>query len=156
VTDPYIKLRPRGPTPAEELCDCSSPATVMLQHRLTDNPIVCLSCGGEVPPERIALPPDLADTLGQWNGVYEALYTLWLDSDEYEHFARATLEDFRSSINQRGFDLAQRLNELVPCHYYVFRDAEDDYIDTSSCPRCSGPLHHRLKWRECLPCKIFV
>ncbi len=157
MTDPYSKLRPPEPTPADELCRCSLPSAVILQPQYSANPITCLSCGGEVPPERLALPPDLADDLGVWTGFHNALHDLWLDSAEYEDFARKALEDFNAPVNQRGYAIAQRFNALTPCHYFIFRDTGvDNYVDASSCPRCDGPLQPKKQWQECSSCRIFV
>ena len=51
-SDPYWKLRPVGPTPADEICRCADLKGVVLRDSLGENPIHCLVCNGEVPPER--------------------------------------------------------------------------------------------------------
>ncbi len=156
MIDPYLKLRPPVPTPADELCKCSPPASVMLQPHLSANPMVCLSCAGEVPPESLPLPPDLAEELGEWTWFYEAIHTLWLDSGEYEDFARIALEDFAAPANQRGYALAQKLNGLVPCHYFLFHDIVETYVAPTSCPNCQGPLGQLMKWLSCPSCRIAI
>ena len=128
----------------------------MLQPHLSANPMVCLSCGGEVPPENLSLPPDLAEDLGEWAWFFEALHALWLDSGEYEDFARTALEDFDAPVNRRGYALAQKLNALVPSHYFIFRDVGDSYVAPSTCPKCHGELESLMKWLACPSCKIVL
>lgn len=53
--DPYRKLRPETATPEDELCKCADRPPIVLQGHLSSNPIACLRCNGEVPPERIGL-----------------------------------------------------------------------------------------------------
>ena len=59
--DPYEKLRMPGETPEEDLCGCTVPGRIMLRDALGSNPIHCLECNGEVPPERIGFGADLAE-----------------------------------------------------------------------------------------------
>jgi hypothetical protein len=118
--------------------------------------MVCLACGGEVSPESLSLPAELAEDLGEWAWFYEAIHALWLDSGEYEDFARAALEDFSAPANQRGYALAQKLNTLVSCHYFAFQDIGDDYVAPTACPRCHAPLVPMMKWISCQPCRIVI
>jgi hypothetical protein len=82
--DPYWKLRPTRATPDDELCKCANQPPIVLQGPFSSNPIACLKCNGEVPPERIGFSADLAERIAFWKNVHEALYTLWLDSSDYE------------------------------------------------------------------------
>lgn len=91
--DPYYKLRPVPTTPEEELCTCLKLSSLVLQPHLTANPITCVACGLEVPPERAGISAELADRVAQWLGFHDAFYTLWLDSGEFESWAREHLED---------------------------------------------------------------
>jgi hypothetical protein len=155
--DAYVKLRERIPPPPEELCNCSSVVSVMFQPHLTANPLVCSACSGEVPPERISLQPDLAEQIGQWASFQAAFETLWLDSREYEDFARSVLEDFNSPLNQRGYSLSQKLDAHIACRYFLFQDeGRNHYVLLESCPRCQGQLEPTGNWRECRSCKIVV
>jgi hypothetical protein len=157
VQDPYIKLKPRPPTPEEELCACSMPSGVLLQPHLTDNPLVCRACSGEVPPERIPLLPEFADDLGQWAALQGAMETLWLESGSYEDFARGELENMGSPLNQRGYELAQNLSTQVPCDYFLFQDeGVEGYVRPGACPRCEATLSADGKWQRCPACKIVV
>jgi hypothetical protein len=60
MDDPYFKLKPFPPTPEDELCRCASIKEINLAYKLGNNPLNCLKCNGEIPPERIALNPDVA------------------------------------------------------------------------------------------------
>jgi len=87
--DPFWKLRPPPPTPPEELCSCARTSSVVLQSRLGSNPLACLRCNGEVAPERVGFTAALAEELAFWRDFHDAFYTLWLDSGEFEDWARA-------------------------------------------------------------------
>jgi hypothetical protein len=82
--DPFWKLRPVPPTPPEDLCSCTGLGAVVVQPHLTANPIVCLTCRGEVLPERIGIDGALAEKIAAWQSFHDAFYTLWLDSGEFE------------------------------------------------------------------------
>lgn len=46
VTDPYWKLKPSLPVPADEICGCEGTPDIILQASLiTYNPIACAKCG---------------------------------------------------------------------------------------------------------------
>jgi hypothetical protein len=87
--DPYWKLRRPSATPEAELCKCADRPPIVLQDHLSPNPIVCLRCNGEVPPERIGFSAELAEHVAFWKNLHDALFTLWLDSSDYESWARA-------------------------------------------------------------------
>ena len=65
------------PTPADECCSCSQLTAVYLAHKLSDNPIYCITCRGEVAPERIAFDDATTESLARWHEVYRAIYSLW-------------------------------------------------------------------------------
>ena len=109
-----------------------------------------------MPPERLSLPPDLAEDIGEWAWFFEALHALWLDSGEYEAFARTALEVFDAPVNQRGYAIAQKLNALISCYYFIFRDIDESSVAPSSCPKCHAELEPMLKWLSCPSCKIVI
>ncbi len=157
MSDPYSKLKPRPPTPADELCDCAKLSRLFIQPHLGDNPLVCRTCSGEVPPERVPLEPGFADDLGTWAALQLSMENLWLQSGPYEDFARAELENFESHINQRGYQLAQELNTQIPCDYFLFQDeGVENYSAPDACPRCAVSLVPDGKWRRCQECKIVI
>lgn len=93
----YERLRPPDPTPADELCGFWDDTPVKLVGAaLFYNPIHCLECNGEVPPERLKLDPHLAEALATWLFTYRAIDSLELASGEYEMWARGQLMDLDS------------------------------------------------------------
>jgi hypothetical protein len=159
-SDLYWKLRPEPATPDDEICSCGDQAPIVLQDHLSENPIVCLRCNGEVPPERIGFTAELADGLAYWRHLHAALYALWLDSDEYEDWARARLEDPAGQVNVNGLDLVRELNNYRRTYYWWFQDASaDDFVPLLKCPRCSADLVEkfgRFNYLACEACSIVV
>ena len=110
-------------------------------HTLSFNPICCLDCNLEVPPERISPPKDVVEMLAHWVGTYGAVERLWLDSADYELWARRELSNINSRINQLGRQAAARLNPLRRCYYWYFQDTSaDGYVPISVCPACGQAL----------------
>jgi hypothetical protein len=81
--DLYWRLRPAGPTPDDEICHCPAGTAVMLRDGLSDNPLFCVACNGEVPPERLGFDERFAEEIANWLSTHDSLYRLWLDSGEY-------------------------------------------------------------------------
>src|SRR5205823_5984939 len=61
--DPYFMLRAPPPTPENEICSCRDdpPIKLMSLALLSENPIHCLRCNLEIPPERLRLDQPLVD-----------------------------------------------------------------------------------------------
>ncbi len=105
------------------------------------NPIHCLQCNGEVPPERLELERELVDAVANWYRTYGAIDALELQSGEYEEWARAELLNPDSPPNQEGLELVRRLNELVPAYFWFFQpESDEDWQPPSSCPVCGSVL----------------
>ena len=142
--DPYFKLKPGRPTPDDEICACtdSPPIKLMSLALLYENPIHCLRCNGEVPPERLQLQPYEVDAVAHWNSVYGAIDLLELDSGPYEAWARTQLLDPASPPNLEGLEVAQSLNRVRRCYFWFFQpvDLEDDVEPRSTCPICEEGL----------------
>jgi predicted nucleic acid-binding Zn ribbon protein len=156
-TDPYWKLKPAGPTPADEICSCSQPYPLILCHALSNNPLRCAQCNLEVPPERLQLDLALVDELASWREFYGCFYKLWLDSGEFESWARAQLGDPSSPANQRGYQLCARLSTFRPCYYWWFQDTGvDDFEPVKCCPRCNANLTESFGRLACERCSIIV
>lgn len=100
--DQYWKLRPPTPTPEDEICACNSVTPVVLQSKLSPNPLSFARCNLEVPPERIGFDERLADFLASWRNFHDSFYSLWLDSGEFEEWAKGQLCDPVSAVNTRG------------------------------------------------------
>jgi hypothetical protein len=157
--DPYWRLRPAGPTPDDEICRCPPGAAVVLRDVLTDNPLGCAACNGEVPPERLGFDARFAEEIAHWLSVYDSLYRLWLDSGEYEAWAAARLSDPHGQVNRTGREIVARLNDRVPAFYWWFVDTEAaDAEPPVPCPVCSGPLgeYAGRNLRVCAACRILV
>jgi hypothetical protein len=137
----YAKLRPPEPTPDEELCRCPHTPPIKLMHTLTRNPLHCMHCNLEVPAETLALSQQVVEEISAWNGIYHAIYVLWLDSGAYEAWAREQLADITSTVNARGRDVQRDLNEIRRCYYWYFQDqSADNYCPLRSCPVCGDVL----------------
>jgi hypothetical protein len=158
-SDPYWKLRPAAPTPADEVCQCATLQSAMLRDALGPNPIYCVVCNGEVPPERLGFDEQLADELASWRCVFRSLYVLWLDSGEYEVWAAEKLSDPIGQVNMTGRSLVSRLNQYVRAYYWWFEDTgADGYAPPRQCPIC----HHDLadvegrEFGKCDNCSVLV
>ncbi|HTU25688.1 MAG TPA: DUF2310 family Zn-ribbon-containing protein [Pirellulales bacterium] len=135
--DPYSKLRPAPPTPDEEICHCAQLGPIALCDQLSDNPLRCLVCKGEVAPERLGFDQQLAEAIANWRSVYRSLYLLWLDSGQYEAWAAEMLSDPCGQVNRTGRELVERLGAIVPAYYWWFLDVgADDYAPSDKCPIC--------------------
>jgi predicted nucleic acid-binding Zn ribbon protein len=129
----------------------------MLRDGLSDNPLFCVECGGEVPPERVGFDAKFAEEIANWLSTYDSLYRLWLDSGEYEEWATSRLLDPSGQVNTRGREIVSRLNSIVPAYYWWFVDTdagEDALLNT--CPVCSCELatFESKPFRVCAACRI--
>jgi len=145
-SDPYLKLRPLPPTHEDEICACTSVTPVLLQPHLSSNPLSCARCNLEVPPDRIGFDGALADELAYWRQFHDCFYFLWLDSGEFEVWAKTHLSDPSSVVNSLGLDLASRVSNFRRCYLWWFQDeGADDWVPASKCPRCAEVLELRFK-----------
>lgn len=128
----------------------------MLRDSLDDNPLYCVTCNGEVAPERIGFAAELADDIASWRSVHRSLFCLWLDSGEYEEWAKQQLSDRRGQVNLRGLELASQLNTIVTTYFWWFHDADDGIAN--SCPVCSGALSEWADrdFQRCGTCFILI
>ena len=143
LSDPYFKLKPAHPTPEDEICACSGnlPIKLVSVALLSSNPIRCMRCNGEVPPERLRLSESDVDAVHHWDRVYGAIDSLELDSGPYESWARSQLLDPASPPNVEGLEITRRLNAIRRCYFWFFQPESDlDYEPRSTCPICEGPL----------------
>jgi hypothetical protein len=139
--DPYFKLRPPAPTPEEEICQCQGSPPIKLMYALGYNPVNCMNCNLEVPPESLQLPSSTVEAIAFWRSMYDAIYRLWPDSGEYETWAQEQLEDTSSSINRSGREVQSILDNVRRCYYWHFRDQSgDEYLPPDTCPYCGEML----------------
>ena len=159
TNNPYWKLRPFPPTPAEDICHCADCRRVMLCDTLTENPLQCFDCRGEVAPERIGFDELLADGIAHWRGVHRSLYLLWLDSDEYETWASERLVDPNGRVNVLGREIVSGLNQFVRAYLSWFHDSELDNSPTpTTCPICELEMEpvEGCSYFKCESCSVLM
>jgi hypothetical protein len=161
LKDPYWKLKPIPAPLPEEVCQCAELGHLLLRPTVGPNPIDCAVCGNEVdPPERLGLPHQLVDDLAQWREFHWCFYYLWLESGEFENWAKEQLESPNSAVNRRGLDIRRRLGEIRPTFYWWFQDPELDqffgFNKTRECSVCGNALSSYRSWQACNSCWIVV
>lgn len=157
--DPFFKLRPLSPTPFEEICRCAPLSAILLRDGFGRNPLQCVDCQGEVAPERVGFDCRLAEDLAEWRGVFHSLYSLWLDSGEYEQWALQRLEDPAGQVNAQGLACVSLLNHYCRAYYWWFVDnTVDDFAEPTHCPVCRKALaiDAETNYRSCEPCSILM
>ena len=135
--DPYLRLRTPPPTPSDEICRCSDTPPVKLMTALGANPLHCMRCNLEVPPEALPLPIELVGPLADWAQVHDALDRLWLDSGPYEAWALEELINPSSPSNKRGFDIRSDIERVRRCYYWL---KEIPRIGSRACAVCGCGL----------------
>lgn len=143
------------PDTTPEQCECESLEEIVMVNLLTDNPLHCIRCRKEIAPERLPLTSDEIREIAGWNSIANALYKLWLDSTEYEAYAKEKLLDPNGQVNRRGIEAARCLSSKIPTWFWFFR-ADDVFID--KCPLCDEPLDADVEWADgrCMKCKIYT
>lgn len=149
----YHMLRPDTDI---EACECAAIAGLLLVDLLEDNPLHCDSCRKSVDPERLALTVAETETVARWFSKATALYRLWLDSGEYEEWAKARLIDPNGQVNREGLEVARMLSARVPTRLWFFHDTDDG--QPTHCPVCRSALDTKVKWGtgRCPQCEIQV
>lgn len=146
VGDIYAKLRIPQATPEDEICSCSgTPPIKLMTMRQVDrfNPIHCLDCNLEVPPERLELTADIVEEIASWDWEHGALETLELASGSYEDWARSRLLDPDSPTNVAGRALAVKLSAFRTCYFWFFQpQGDDNWQPRTTCPVCAEPVEH--------------
>ena len=141
MNDPYFKLRPPLETPQDEICSCTEVKPIKLMVALGYNPIYCIDCNLEVAPESLGINEQLVELLARWRSLHDSIDRLWLDSGEYEGWAKEQLEDIHSPVNQRGLALRADIETVRRCYYWYFQDQSvDGYEPISRCPHCHQPM----------------
>ena len=153
-SDPYKRLRPQPATSPDEICACTEQPPVILRSVLSPNPIACFACNLEVPPERLGFPRQLAEAIAAWASFHDCFYLLWLDSAEFEEWAKAQLESPTSPVNRRGLGVASELNQHRKCYYWWFATCDESYVPPDSCLLCGGQLGSSPRGRVCQSCRV--
>lgn len=149
----YSKLRPDNDI---ERCECVDVSGLLLVYLFTRNPIHCATCRKEIDPERLGLAASEVDEIAGCFSVYGSLYKLWLDSGEYETFAKEKLIDPKGQVNRVGMAVAQKLSKKWPTCYWWFYDTDDGTPDC--CPSCSAALDKSIRWGtgKCDHCCVII
>src|SRR5688572_28459212 len=129
--DAYSKLRPITEI---ERCECPAVTGLFLVYLLFRNPICCSSCRKELDPERLGLSAPEVDAIARCFSVYGSLYKLWIDSGEYEQYAKQQLIATHGQVNLQGMQIAREMTKKMPTHYWWFCDTDDGTPE--SCPSC--------------------
>ena len=120
--DAYQRLRPWTDI---ERCECVSVESLLSVDLLTDNPIHCGVCRNEIDPERLQLTDEEVHEIAHWFSEASALFRLWLNSGEYEQYAKQRLLDPQGQINVDGREIARKLSEKWPTRHWFFYDTDD-------------------------------
>ncbi len=137
----YSKLKPPEPTPEDEICKCKDNPPVKLMYALSFNPVNCINCNQEVPPETLGMSEEIAQEISFWCWIYSAVDHLWLASGEYEAWAERELSDISSPINRKGREAQAGLNTIRRCYYWYFQNqSEDNFKPITDCPVCGEVL----------------
>ena len=134
---PYERLRPDTNI---EYCDCEQVTRILLVYVLSVNPIHCYECKGTIDPEKIELSNERTRNIDNWHSVFRSLYSLWLDSGEYEKLAKQSLLNPDGEVNVKGARIAKDLSKNISTYYWWFHDSDDD--DLTNCPNCDDALDH--------------
>lgn len=128
-------------TGRQDVCRCSDHPATLLQSTLEWPPLACARCNLGMRPESHIVDSHLLGELRAWQSVHDALYLLWLDSAEYEPWARDRLLDPHGEVNVLGLKLAARLGASSPCFLWWFCDDSTTVRpESAQCPRCRGSL----------------
>jgi hypothetical protein len=141
--DAYQRLRPWT---AIEACECSGVESLLLVDLLTDNPLHCGFCRKEVDPERLQLTIEETEGFAHWFSAASALYRLWLDSGEYEGYAKERLLDPKGQVNVKGLELAKVLSAKIPTKHWFFSDPDDG--EPADCRVCGSKLNTNVQQRR--------
>ena len=159
--DIYADLRPPTPVGADEICQCPGSPPVKLMAALCYNPVHCTQCNLGVPPDRIPLTVDLVRDIAYWRWIYDAIYRLWLDSEDYEEWAERELGDIRSRVNQLGHRIVPQLSRIRKAYYWLFQNESlDEFQPRTACPLCGRDLTEFrggfFVQKACEPCQILL
>ena len=146
----YDKLRPY----TIEACECNSVSGLFLIDLFTNNPLHCEVCRKEVDPERLKLSTQETEAVAGWYAVASSLYRLWLDSGEYEDYAKSCLVDPNGQVTRDGLKLAEALSDILPTKLWLFSDSDDG--TPTHCPICGSELDTNVRWGTgaCSKCRV--
>jgi predicted nucleic acid-binding Zn ribbon protein len=122
-----------------------------------------MNCNLEVLPETLAMSDSLTESIARWRRVHDALYLLWLESGDYESWARLQLLNFSSQVNRLGVQSQAELNKIRKCYYMLFQDIGN--LETErmrNCPACNKQFERyclsklQEQWMTCEDCQLVI
>lgn len=147
LPDPFWKLRSCKETPEDEMCSCKGEEPIILiACNWENNPIKCIRCNLEVEPSHIGFDEKCAEQIAFWRNLYSSIDYLWLDSREYESWAREELSNPDSPLMQRSLKVRAQLDKYRKCYLWWFQDIRmDEFRVLKVCPLCKTPLTKPLR-----------
>jgi hypothetical protein len=118
-----------------------------------------MSCNGEIPLQLLDISDELAEAIAGWVSVHDSLFRLWLDSGEYESWAKARLLDPRGGVNVTGRSLARELSKQRQTFFLYFQDTgKEGHTLPERCPFCDAKLEPSgdTGFQVCLSCQVAV
>lgn len=119
-----------------ESCLCDSRIPIRLMATPSRNAISCMKCNLVVDNTGLHLSTTDRKSLVKWRKTYWNIYSLWLDSGEYEDWAAEKLQSFQGQVNSEGRQLARRILGRGPCFYWLFWDETNELAYPRKCPSC--------------------
>ena len=160
--DKFVRLKSPKPILDSEICKCVDRPPIVLQSHLTYNPISCADCNLEVRLSQLDFTPDLIDKIADWRNFHDSFYHLWLDSSEYEDWAKEQLSSAESPVNKRGLIIKDKIAANIKCFFWWFVDNSDSNSKPiTKCPNCSSDLTKRenkfnVDTNICVHCSIII
>jgi len=158
----FSKLKPPKETPETEICKCSGKSPIVLQSTLTYNPIACADCNLEVDIIQFTFSKELIHKIASWRNFHDCFYRLWLDSKEFEDWAKEQLSNPNSPVNKRGLAIKNEIGRSYECFYWWFVDHSSEcYKPLLECPNCNGGMIKRenkfnVDTQLCRNCDIII
>jgi hypothetical protein len=153
---PVARYEILRPDPEYLTCECASVKALLIVYDLSSSPIYCSECRRIVEAEDLNLAPEIVDATYRWQAAFGALYNLWLDSGEYEQWAKDRLLDPLGQVNVDGIQLAKDLSKYLPTRYWWFHDTDDPLPPT--CPSCNATFQPAGKYGnfQCSECPVLI
>ena len=113
-----------------------------LMWAATESPLWCLRCERGVSLRRLPLDDGTHSQIAEWSRAFANIYTLWVDSGNYEAWAARQLFDLASPLNRHGLAIASELSQSLDCYYWfdLDRSEEIEPVQLEECPSCGEPL----------------
>jgi hypothetical protein len=119
----------------------------------------CAACRSPVEVDSLGLEDEYLASLRYWKCLFDSLYFLWLDSQEFEAFAASAFASPEARVHRLGMELAAEGSRARRAYYAWFSttaDGTEGIEDYAACPHCSGALTAAWEWRVCARCNIAV